>query len=243
MQWIPTRHLRDARDGHFHVGGRNKHQVGQLVNDDDNVGDNFSGMMMSSSLARIVRSDFPGVAILLLSAHIEVDEALELLNGGTGVGYLLKSRVTDVVDFVESVQRVARGGSVIDPGLVSELVTGATPERPAGRAHPAGTGGPGGDGRGLFERRHRPAAVRQRGHRGEARAADLSEAPALRDGGRPPQGAGGPRLSGRSLGRSRCRGLGYVRSARGRPSPRAGTWTGSRRLGVLRRGPPDPASG
>jgi len=73
--------------------------------------------------ARVIRRDAPEVAILLLSAHIEVDEALELLHGGTGVGYLLKSRVTDVGDFVESVQRVARGGSVIDPGLVSELVT------------------------------------------------------------------------------------------------------------------------
>ena len=73
--------------------------------------------------ARAIRRDAPDVSILLLSAHIEVDEALELLNGGTGVGYLLKSRVTDVGDFVESVQRVARGGSVIDPGLVNELVT------------------------------------------------------------------------------------------------------------------------
>jgi serine/threonine-protein kinase PknK len=72
--------------------------------------------------ARAIRRDAPEVAILLLSAHIEVDQALELLNGGTGVGYLLKSRVTDVDDFVESAQRVARGGSVIDPGLVNELV-------------------------------------------------------------------------------------------------------------------------
>jgi len=73
--------------------------------------------------ARTIRRDAPDVSILLLSAHIEVDEALELLSGGTGVGYLLKSRVTDVSDFVESVQRVARGGSVMDPGLVNELVT------------------------------------------------------------------------------------------------------------------------
>jgi serine/threonine-protein kinase PknK len=72
--------------------------------------------------ARAIRRDAPGVSILLLSAHVEVDEALELLNSGTGIGYLLKSRVTDVGDFIESVQRVARGGSVIDPGLVSELV-------------------------------------------------------------------------------------------------------------------------
>jgi len=73
--------------------------------------------------ARTIRRDAPEVAILLLSAHIEVDEALELLHGGTAVGYLLKSRVTNVEDFVESVHRVARGGSVVDPGLVGELVT------------------------------------------------------------------------------------------------------------------------
>jgi DNA-binding NarL/FixJ family response regulator len=73
--------------------------------------------------ARTIRRMTPDVSILLLSAHVEVDEALELLNGGSGVGYLLKSRVTDVGDFVDSVQRVARGGSVIDPGLVKELVT------------------------------------------------------------------------------------------------------------------------
>ncbi len=73
--------------------------------------------------ARTIRSDFPGVAVLLLSAHVEMDEALDLLNGGSGVGYLLKSRVTDVADFLESVERVRRGGSVIDPGLVNELVS------------------------------------------------------------------------------------------------------------------------
>jgi serine/threonine-protein kinase PknK len=73
--------------------------------------------------AGVIRRDLPEVAILLLSAHVEVDEALELLNGGGAIGYLLKSRVTDVGDFIESVQRVARGGSVIDPGLVNELVT------------------------------------------------------------------------------------------------------------------------
>jgi hypothetical protein len=44
-----ARHLRDAGDGHFHIGGRDEHQVGQLVNDDDDVGLSFSGMTMSSS--------------------------------------------------------------------------------------------------------------------------------------------------------------------------------------------------
>jgi DNA-binding NarL/FixJ family response regulator len=72
--------------------------------------------------ARIIRDDFPETAILVLSAHVEVEHAMELLASGDGVGYLLKSRVTDVADFIETVERIARGGSVVDPGLVHELV-------------------------------------------------------------------------------------------------------------------------
>ena len=72
--------------------------------------------------ARVVREEFPGVAILVLSAHVEVEEAMELLGGGRAIGYLLKSRVTDVDEFIDSVERIARGGAVIDPTLVQELV-------------------------------------------------------------------------------------------------------------------------
>jgi DNA-binding NarL/FixJ family response regulator len=72
--------------------------------------------------ARTIHAEFPQTAILILSAHVEVDEALELLARGQGIGYLLKSRVTDVDDFVENVQRIAGGESVVDPGLVQELV-------------------------------------------------------------------------------------------------------------------------
>jgi DNA-binding NarL/FixJ family response regulator len=72
--------------------------------------------------ARVIREQFPEMGILVLSAHAEVDEAMELLAGGRGVGYVLKSRVTDVAEFVETVERVARGGSVVDPGIVQELV-------------------------------------------------------------------------------------------------------------------------
>ncbi|MCU1450510.1 MAG: response regulator containing a CheY-like receiver domain and an DNA-binding domain [Acidimicrobiales bacterium] len=73
--------------------------------------------------ARTIRGELPDTAILVLSAHVEVEEALELLEKGERIGYLLKSRVTDVDDFIESVERIARGGSVVDPGLVQELVT------------------------------------------------------------------------------------------------------------------------
>ncbi|MCU1375417.1 MAG: DNA-binding response regulator [Actinomycetia bacterium] len=72
--------------------------------------------------ARQIREELPAIGILVLSAHVEVDEAMTLLASGEGIGYLLKSRVTDVSDFVESINRIARGGSVVDPGLVQELV-------------------------------------------------------------------------------------------------------------------------
>src|SRR6185369_4443232 len=72
--------------------------------------------------ARVIRAELPGTAIIVLSAHVEVDEAMELLAGGERTGYLLKSRVTDVAAFVETVERIAAGASVVDPSLVSELI-------------------------------------------------------------------------------------------------------------------------
>jgi DNA-binding NarL/FixJ family response regulator len=73
--------------------------------------------------ARQIRSQHPETGILILSAHVEVDHAMELLAGGRGVGYLLKTRVTDVAEFLDTLQRIARGGSVVDPALVAELVS------------------------------------------------------------------------------------------------------------------------
>jgi DNA-binding NarL/FixJ family response regulator len=72
--------------------------------------------------ARAIRSEFPQVAIIVLSAHVEVEHATELLASGARLGYLLKSRVTDVDDFLGAVNRVVRGGSAIDPAVVQELV-------------------------------------------------------------------------------------------------------------------------
>ena len=48
---------------------------------------------------------------------------MELLASGRGIGYLLKSRVTDVSEFVETLERIARGAAIVDPALVQELVT------------------------------------------------------------------------------------------------------------------------
>jgi len=69
-----------------------------------------------------IREKHPEVAVLLLSQYVETTHALKLLErGGDGVGYLLKDRVSDVRQFVDAVRRVAAGGSVIDPEVVSQL--------------------------------------------------------------------------------------------------------------------------
>ncbi len=68
--------------------------------------------------ARVIREELPGTAIIVLSAHVEVEEAMELLAGGERTGYLLKSRVTDVAEVIETVERITAGASVVDPSLV-----------------------------------------------------------------------------------------------------------------------------
>jgi DNA-binding NarL/FixJ family response regulator len=72
--------------------------------------------------ARQIREELPETALVVLSAHVEVEEATELLSSGQRTGYLLKSRVTDVDDFIDTLERVRRGAAVVDPGLVRELV-------------------------------------------------------------------------------------------------------------------------
>src|SRR6476620_3931250 len=72
--------------------------------------------------ARVIRQELPDTAIIVLSAHVEVDEAMELLAAGDRLGYLLKSRVTNVTQFIDTVERIAAGASVVDPSLVQELV-------------------------------------------------------------------------------------------------------------------------
>jgi serine/threonine-protein kinase PknK len=73
--------------------------------------------------ARMIREEVPETAILVLSAHVEVEHAMDLLGSGERIGYLLKSRVTDVDDFLLSVERIVKGASVVDPALVQELVS------------------------------------------------------------------------------------------------------------------------
>jgi len=72
--------------------------------------------------ARVIREELPDTAIVVLSAHVEVDEAMDLLAGGERLGYLLKSRVTDIAEFIDTVERITAGAAIVDPSLVRELV-------------------------------------------------------------------------------------------------------------------------
>ncbi len=81
-------------------------------------------------VAGAIRAELPEIGILVLSAHVDVEHAVELLSSGHAIGYLLKSRVTDVAEFVDSLQRIANGGSVVDPALIQELVSGRRREDP-----------------------------------------------------------------------------------------------------------------
>lgn len=70
-----------------------------------------------------MRATLPTVGVLVLSQYVEERYATELLAGNTsGVGYLLKDRVADVGDFVAAVERVANGGTALDPEVVSQLL-------------------------------------------------------------------------------------------------------------------------
>jgi serine/threonine-protein kinase PknK len=72
--------------------------------------------------ARRIQEEFPETAILVLSAHVDVEHAMDLVATGNRRGYLLKSRVTDVEEFIQTLGRIVNGGSVVDPALVQELV-------------------------------------------------------------------------------------------------------------------------
>jgi DNA-binding NarL/FixJ family response regulator len=80
--------------------------------------------------AQIIRAERPDIGILVLSAHVEVEEAMELLASGSKIGYLLKTRLTNVSELIATVERIADGGSIVDPGLVQELVGAQRREDP-----------------------------------------------------------------------------------------------------------------
>ena len=82
-----------------------------------------SQMWEGIDVARAIRRDYPLIGILLLSAYVELETAIDLLEDGERIGYLLKTRVMHGTDVVDALSRIAEGGSVIDPALVQELVS------------------------------------------------------------------------------------------------------------------------
>jgi len=109
----------DERVGRTHQG------QGRVVVADDDV---FVREGVTSLLQRAgfeahqIRAEFSDIGILLLSAHVEVRDAVELLASCERVGYLLKTRVTDANEFIDALDRIMKGGSVVDPSLVKELL-------------------------------------------------------------------------------------------------------------------------
>jgi DNA-binding NarL/FixJ family response regulator len=73
--------------------------------------------------AQRIRAEHPGTGVLVLSQYVETRQAVRLLRDAPhGVGYLLKDRVSDIAEFTGTVRRIARGGSVIDPEVVAQLL-------------------------------------------------------------------------------------------------------------------------
>ena len=85
--------------------------------------------------ARRIRMRRPDLGILLLSQHIEARHSVELVAAGR-FGYLLKDRVLDVGEFLDSLERVAAGGSVLDPEVVSRLLSASDRADPVARLTP-----------------------------------------------------------------------------------------------------------
>ena len=109
--------------------------------------------------AGAIRCLAPGVGLMLLSQYVEVHHALRLMTDfDGGVGYLLKDRVSDLQVFGADLRKVARGGTVIDPELVTRLVTRRRQHDPLGE---------------LTDREHAVLALMARGHSNAAVAADL----------------------------------------------------------------------
>jgi DNA-binding NarL/FixJ family response regulator len=84
-----------------------------------------------------IRTDHPGVAVLVLSQYVELGLAMQLLSDSAdGVGYLLKDRISDVAEFLDSVRRVAGGGSAVDPQIVTTLLRRPRDDDPIDRLTP-----------------------------------------------------------------------------------------------------------
>jgi len=102
--------------------------------------------------ALVIRSQWPEVAVLVLSQYVEERYAADLLSANThGIGYLLKDRVADVAEFLDALRRVAAGGTALDPEVVAQLLVAAG-RRSAGQPDRAGARRARADGRGPLQR-------------------------------------------------------------------------------------------
>ncbi|MEV5378492.1 response regulator transcription factor [Streptomyces nondiastaticus] len=80
--------------------------------------------------ALAARREMPGLPVLILSQHVEQLYARELLaDGSGGVGYLLKESVFDADQFIGALERVAAGGTAMDPAVIAKLLSGSSPSR------------------------------------------------------------------------------------------------------------------
>jgi DNA-binding NarL/FixJ family response regulator len=177
--------------------------------------------------AVVIRRQWPGTGVVVLSQHVETEHLFELLaDDPRRVGYVLKERVADVPQFTAAIAKVATGESVIDPEVVARLIAPTQAGQPAGDAHRALAGSAGPDGQGQVQSRDRGPAVLVAQDRGDPCREHVRLARPAARGRRSPQGARGPDLPA-PLGSPRwtrlmCAGRRRTaRGGRGRCSPAA----------------------
>src|SRR5690606_37471546 len=122
-----------------------------------------------------IRAWDPPTPVMLLSQHIETRRTVELVAGGA-IGYLLKDRVLDVDDFLAALDRVATGGTALDPEVVTRLLGTARASSVLDALTPRELDVLALDGRGLVERRRRAATLPVRAHDRDAHRQHLRQA-------------------------------------------------------------------
>lgn len=167
-----------------------------------------------------LRAQWPGAPVLLLSQYVVAGYLPELLaDGGGGLGYLLKDRVTDIDAFLEAVARVARGELVLDPEVVTQVLRRGRRAEPLAALTPREREVLELMAQGLYQCRYCRAASCDGGGGGEAHAADLRQAWSAAGRCRAPPGQGRAHAAVR-LKQSREHTHGAVR-LRTSPGPRS----------------------